>query len=67
MVIPKRSRSSALPPGRFLAIVDRDATIFSSRPIAYEVLFSKLGYSPEQAAALVERINAQRSLNASMN
>ena len=39
----------------------------SSRPIAYEVLFSKLGYSPEQAAALVERINAQRSLNASMN
>ena len=39
----------------------------SSRPIAYEVLFSKLGYSPEQAAVLVERINAQRSLNASMN
>lgn len=39
----------------------------SSRPIAYEVLFSKLGYSPEQAAALVDRINAQRSLNASMN
>ena len=39
----------------------------SSLPIAYEVLFSKLGYTPEQAAALVERINAQRSLNASMN
>ena len=39
----------------------------SSRPIAYEVLFSTMGYSPEQAAAMVERINAQRSLNASMN
>lgn len=35
MVSPKRRRPSVLPPGRFLAIVDRDATIFSSRPIAY--------------------------------
>ena len=39
----------------------------SSRPIAYEVLFSTMGYSPEQAAAMVERSTAQRSLNASLN
>lgn len=39
----------------------------SSRPIGYELLFSKLGYTPEQAVALVERINAQRALNASMS
>ena len=39
----------------------------SSRPIAYELLFSKLGYSAEQATALVERLNAQRALDASMN
>lgn len=39
----------------------------SSRPIPYEVLFKSLGYSPDQATALVERLNAQRLLNASMN
>ena len=38
----------------------------SSRPIPYEVLFSKLGFSPEQTAALVQRIDAQRALNASV-
>ncbi|GAB1388230.1 Panacea domain-containing protein [Rubrivivax sp.] len=39
----------------------------SSRPISYELLFSKLGYSSDQAAALAERIKVQRALNASMN
>lgn len=39
----------------------------SSRPITYETLFSKLGYSADQVETLVERINAQRALNASMN
>jgi uncharacterized phage-associated protein len=39
----------------------------SSNPIGYELLFTKLGYSPEQTAALVERINMQRALNASMS
>ena len=39
----------------------------SSRPILYETLFSKLGYSDEQAALLVERFAVQRALNASMN
>lgn len=39
----------------------------SSHPIGYELLFSKLGYSPAQAAAMVERINTKRALSASMN
>jgi uncharacterized phage-associated protein len=39
----------------------------SSYPIGYELLFRKLGYSPEQTAALVDRINTQRALNASMS
>ena len=39
----------------------------SSRPISYERLFSKLGYSREQAAVLVARIDAQRALNAAMS
>jgi uncharacterized phage-associated protein len=39
----------------------------SSQPISYERLFEKLGFSVEQAAALVERIDTQRVLNASMN
>jgi uncharacterized phage-associated protein len=39
----------------------------SSRPISYEVLFSKLGYSTEQTAALVERLTEQRALNSTMN
>lgn len=39
----------------------------SSRPIPYERLFSKLGYSAEQTAALVERLDTQTALHASMN
>lgn len=38
----------------------------SSRPITYEVLFSKFGYSGEQVAALVDRLAEQRALNAAM-
>lgn len=38
----------------------------SSKPILYEVLFQKLGYSPEAAAALVSRLADQRQLNASI-
>ena len=36
----------------------------SSRPITYDVLFSKLGYEDDQVAALAERISEQRALNA---
>jgi uncharacterized phage-associated protein len=39
----------------------------SSRPIPYDLLFVKLGYSAEQATALAERLSEQRALNASMN
>jgi hypothetical protein len=39
----------------------------SSQPIPYEVLFAKLGYSQEQAAALVERITQQRQLNVALS
>jgi uncharacterized phage-associated protein len=38
----------------------------SSKPILYEVLFQKLGYSPEAALALVSRLADQRQLNASI-
>jgi len=39
----------------------------SSRPIAYNTLFIKLGYSVEQAAALTERLSDQQRLNQSIN
>ncbi len=39
----------------------------SSNPIPYETLFSKLGYSKEQASWLVQRFADQRALNATMN
>ena len=38
----------------------------SSRPIAYDVLFTKLGYSQEQASSLMNRLAEQRQLNAAM-
>lgn len=38
----------------------------SSKPISYELLFSKLGYSDEQTQALVGRLNEQRVLNSVM-
>lgn len=37
----------------------------SSLPIRYETLFEKLGYTPEQAAAMTARLNEQRALNGS--
>jgi uncharacterized phage-associated protein len=39
----------------------------SSRPIEYSTLFLKLGYSPDQANSLVERLTEQRALNAAMS
>ncbi len=39
----------------------------SSRPISYETLFAKLGYTSEQASSLVERFAVQRALNAAMS
>lgn len=38
----------------------------SSKPIPYDFLFTKLGYSPEQSSALVERLAEQRQLNAAI-
>ncbi len=38
----------------------------SSRPINYDTLFSKLGYTSEQVTALLDRLNLQSSLNESM-
>jgi uncharacterized phage-associated protein len=38
----------------------------SSRPIEYSTLFLKLGYSPDQANSLVERLTEQRALNSAM-
>ncbi|MDT7520700.1 Panacea domain-containing protein [Rhodoferax sp. TBRC 17660] len=38
----------------------------SSRPIAYDVLFTKLGYSQDQASSLMNRLAEQRQLNAAM-
>lgn len=38
----------------------------SSKPIHYDVLFTKLGYSPEQSSALVDRLSEQRQLNAAV-
>jgi len=39
----------------------------SSKPITYDKLFAALGFSAEQAAALVERLSAQERLNASFD
>ncbi|MCD6681163.1 MAG: SocA family protein [Burkholderiaceae bacterium] len=39
----------------------------SSRPILHEILFQKLGYSSEEAAALTERLREQSCLNASFS
>jgi uncharacterized phage-associated protein len=39
----------------------------SSRPIEHSTLFLKLGYSPDQANSLVERLTEQRALNAAMS
>lgn len=39
----------------------------SSRPISYESLFTKLGYTAEQASSLVKRFADQRALNAAMS
>lgn len=39
----------------------------SSRPIPYEVLFRKLGYSADESAALAERLSQQRRLNDGMD
>lgn len=38
----------------------------SSKPITYDSLFEKLGYSQEQSSALVERLAEQRLLNAAV-
>lgn len=38
----------------------------SSKPITYEVLFTKLGYSSVESTALVERLAEQRLLNTAM-
>ena len=38
----------------------------SSKPIQYEVLFQKLGYTSEQSVALVDRLTEQRLLNSAM-
>lgn len=39
----------------------------SSRPIPHELLFRKLGYSPDDAAALAERLHTQSRLNESFH
>lgn len=39
----------------------------SSKPIKYATLFEKVGYSADEATALVERMVTQQALNAAMN